>query len=74
MGEHLTMSRAKPDPPPLLPSFLPRVLRLSLLRLRNLAFQYHLRHHPPLRIRIRAACMNRVHANVQNVPATEALR
>ena len=73
MGEHLTMSRAKPNPPAAL-DLLSRVLRLRLPHLPDLPLQYRMRDHPPLRIRIRAACMNRVHANVQNVPATEALR
>ena len=62
----------KPNPP-LLPSFLPRVLRLGLLRLPNLPLQHPLRHLPTLRIRIRAARMNRIHANVENVPTAEAL-
>ena len=62
----------KPNPPAAL-ALLPRVLGFRLLRLGNLALQHHLRHHPPIRIRIRAPRMNRVHANVQNVPTTEAL-
>ncbi len=35
----------KPNPPPALP-LLSRVLRLGLLRLRNLALHYRLRHLP----------------------------
>jgi hypothetical protein len=66
--------RLKPNPPPLLPGFLPRVLCLGLLRLRNLSLQYSLRHLPLRRVRIRAPRMNRVHAHIQNVPTAESLR
>jgi hypothetical protein len=45
-----------------------RVLRLSLLRLRHLALQDHLGDHQLLWIRVRATRMNRIHANVENVP------
>ena len=62
----------KPNPPPALAP-LPRVLCLGLLRLRNLLLQHPLRHFPTLRIRIRAPRMNRIHANVENVPTTEPL-
>ncbi len=63
----------KPNLPPAL-DLLPRVLSLGLLSLRNLALHYRLRHLPLRRIRIRAACMNRIHANIENVPATKSLR
>ena len=45
---------------------------LGLLRLRNLSLQHRLRHLPPLRVRIRAPRMNRIHTHIQDVPATEA--
>ena len=64
-------ARLKPYPPPVLP-LLPRVLGLRLPHLRDLPLQHLLRHQPLRRICIRAARMNRVHADIQNVPTAEA--
>ena len=64
-------TRLKPNPPAAL-ALLPRVLHLRLLHLRDLPLQHLLRHQPLRRICIRAARMNRVHADIQDVPATEA--
>ena len=66
-------TRLKPNPSPVLPLF-PRVLSLGLLRLRNLSLQHPLRHHPLRRISIRAPRMNRIHAHIENIPATKAIR
>lgn len=62
--------RQKPNPTPAL-AILPRVRRL---RLPNLSLQYPLRHQPTLWVRVRAACLNHIHANVENITTTEALR
>ncbi len=67
----LRSPHTKPNPPPAL-ALLSRVFRLRLLRLRNLALHYRLRHLPLRRVCIRAARMNRVHAHIQNVPTAEA--
>ena len=56
---------------PAIPLFS-RVLRLRFPRLIDLRFNHLLRHQPPLRIRIRAPRVDRVHTHIQNVPATEA--
>ena len=65
------LSGEKPNPSPAL-LLLPRVLCLGLLSLRNLALQYRLRHPPLRRISIRAPRMNRVHADIQDVPTAES--
>ena len=64
----LQSPRQKPNPPPLLPGFLPRVLFLRLLCLRNLALQHPFRRLPALQFWVDATCMIRVHANVQKSP------
>jgi hypothetical protein len=73
VAKFLQSPRQKPNPPPAL-ALLPRVLGLGLLSLRNLSLQHRLRHLSTLLVRIRASFMNRIHANIQNVPTTEALR
>ena len=56
---------------PLRPPVLPRMLRLGLLRLPNLPLHQLLRHLPLRRVRIRAPRMNRVYADVEDVPAAQ---
>ena len=62
----------KPNPP-LWPRLLSGVLRLRLPGLGNLRLDHRLRHQPILRVRVGAPRVDRVHANVQDVPAAEAL-
>lgn len=55
--------------PPFSPSVAP-----SLLHLWDPPLQYRLHHRSRRRIRINAHRMNRIHADVQNTPASEATR
>ena len=62
--------RLEPNLHAVLP-LLPRVLRLRFPHLVNLRLQQRLRQHPVRRNRIHTPRLNRIDANVQDVPATE---
>jgi hypothetical protein len=64
---HRRLNRLEPDPP-LRSRLLPLMVLLGRPRLPNLLLLHRLRHRPLRRIQIHTP---RIHANIQNVPATE---
>lgn len=65
-----SISLQEPNPPPRI-ARVPGVLRLRPAGLGNFPLNHLLRDPPPRRVRIDAARMNRVEANIQDVPAAK---